>query len=114
MIDAGRANPALEYTPRTLTPTADAASVTRDGSVDPARARQTLGGAPLWARFATVAAGPVFNFILAMVVFAALAGLAALGGAASVVMGVAPVVAQADDARAALGLLLRLVERGVA
>lgn len=49
---------------------ADAASVTRDGSVDPARARQTLGGAPLWARFATVAAGPVFNFILAMVVFA--------------------------------------------
>lgn len=31
---------------------------------------------------------------------AALAGLAALGGAASVVMGVAPVVAQADDAKA--------------
>lgn len=49
---------------------ADAASATRDGSVDPRLARQTLGGAPLWARFATVAAGPVFNFILAAAVFA--------------------------------------------
>lgn len=49
---------------------ADVASATRDGTVDPALARQTLGGAPLWARFATVAAGPVFNFILAALVFA--------------------------------------------
>lgn len=49
---------------------ADVASATRDGTVDPALARQTLGGAPLWARFATVAAGPVFNFILAAAVFA--------------------------------------------
>jgi regulator of sigma E protease len=30
-----------------------------------------MHGAPLWARAATVAAGPVFNFILSMVVFAA-------------------------------------------
>ncbi|MDO5369091.1 RIP metalloprotease RseP [Paracoccus sp. (in: a-proteobacteria)] len=49
---------------------ADVASATRDGSVDPGVARQTLGGAPLWARFATVAAGPFFNFILAAAVFA--------------------------------------------
>ena len=49
---------------------ADVASATRDGTVDPALARQTLGGAPLWARFGTVAAGPVFNFILAALVFA--------------------------------------------
>lgn len=42
-------------------------------AVDPARARQTLTGAPLWARFATVAAGPVFNFILSILVFAGMA-----------------------------------------
>jgi regulator of sigma E protease len=32
--------------------------------------RATMHGAPLWARTATVAAGPVFNFILSIVVFA--------------------------------------------
>ncbi|MFT4149691.1 MAG: RIP metalloprotease RseP [Paracoccaceae bacterium] len=32
--------------------------------------RHTMHGAPLWARAATVAAGPVFNFILAVLVFA--------------------------------------------
>jgi regulator of sigma E protease len=31
--------------------------------------RHTMHGAPLWARAATVAAGPVFNFILSIVVF---------------------------------------------
>ena len=51
---------------------ADAASA---GSVpvDPDRARQSLTGAPLWARFATVAAGPVFNFVLSILVFAGMA-----------------------------------------
>ncbi|HRO13789.1 MAG TPA: RIP metalloprotease RseP [Paracoccus sp. (in: a-proteobacteria)] len=49
---------------------ADAASAGPGRAVDPRLARQTLGGAPLWARFATVAAGPVFNFILAALVFA--------------------------------------------
>ena len=34
--------------------------------------RHTMHGAPLWARAATVAAGPVFNFILSIAVFAAL------------------------------------------
>lgn len=33
--------------------------------------RQTMHGAPLWARAATIAAGPVFNFILSTLVFAA-------------------------------------------
>ena len=33
--------------------------------------RQTMLGAPLWARALTVAAGPVFNFILSILVFAA-------------------------------------------
>ena len=31
--------------------------------------RRTMHGAPLWARAATVAAGPVFNFILSILVF---------------------------------------------
>lgn len=48
----------------------NAASAGPGRGVDPGHARQTLHGAPLWARFATVAAGPVFNFILAAVVFA--------------------------------------------
>lgn len=51
---------------------ANAAS-TGSVAVDPARVRQTLTGAPLWARFATVAAGPVFNFILSILVFAGMA-----------------------------------------
>lgn len=40
---------------------------------DPAALRRTMHGAPLWARAATVAAGPVFNFILSILVFASLA-----------------------------------------
>ncbi len=31
--------------------------------------RQTMAGAPLWARAATVAAGPIFNFILSIAIF---------------------------------------------
>ena len=34
--------------------------------------RHTMHGAPLWARAATVAAGPVFNFILSIALFAAI------------------------------------------
>ena len=37
----------------------------------PERLRQTMHGAPLWARTATVAAGPVFNFILSILIFSA-------------------------------------------
>ncbi len=37
----------------------------------PEMQRHTMAGAPLWARTATVAAGPVFNFILSILVFAA-------------------------------------------
>jgi len=37
---------------------------------DPAALRRTMHGAPLWARTATVAAGPIFNFILSITVFA--------------------------------------------
>lgn len=48
----------------------NAASVGADETVQ--RSRDTMLGAPLWARSATVAAGPVFNFILSMFVFAGL------------------------------------------
>ncbi|MCB2115942.1 MAG: RIP metalloprotease RseP [Rhodobacteraceae bacterium] len=34
--------------------------------------RHTMHGAPLWARAATVAAGPIFNFILSIAVFGAM------------------------------------------
>lgn len=53
---------------------ANAASGTGDDSVEtmsPELRRQTMIGAPLWARTATVAAGPVFNFIFSIAVFGA-------------------------------------------
>ncbi len=49
---------------------ANAASVGSDGTVSAVDARRTMLGAPLWARVATVAAGPIFNFILAIAIFA--------------------------------------------
>ena len=53
---------------------ANAAS-TPDGEavreMTPEEQRRTMPGAPLWARAATVAAGPVFNFMLSIVIFAA-------------------------------------------
>ncbi|KGJ06202.1 zinc metalloprotease [Paracoccus halophilus] len=51
----------------------NAASAGSGAAVDPRRARQSLNGAPLWARFATVSAGPVFNFILSVLVFGGMA-----------------------------------------
>ena len=54
---------------------ADAASATRDGAalddMDATALRRTMHGAPLWARSATVAAGPLFNFILSILIFGA-------------------------------------------
>ena len=41
-------------------------------AMDAQARRRTMHGAPLWARAATVAAGPVFNFIFAFIVFAGL------------------------------------------
>jgi regulator of sigma E protease len=61
----------------------DAASSTDHAAVSalsPEEARHTMAGAPLWARAATVAAGPIFNFILALVV---LFGLITYTGVAS-------------------------------
>ncbi|HEY0274913.1 MAG TPA: RIP metalloprotease RseP [Paenirhodobacter sp.] len=40
--------------------------------LSPEERRHTMLGAPLWARAATVAAGPIFNFILSIAIFAAI------------------------------------------
>ncbi|MGC9417339.1 MAG: RIP metalloprotease RseP [Rhodovulum sp.] len=42
-------------------------------NMDAETRRHTMHGAPLWARTATVAAGPLFNFALSILVFAVLA-----------------------------------------
>ena len=57
----------------------DASSVRSTPVQDPERARRTMQGAPLWARSATVAAGPLFNFALSILVFA---GYFMIGGVA--------------------------------
>ena len=48
----------------------NAASVGAEAESASVPARHTMMGAPLWARTATVAAGPIANFILAVVIFA--------------------------------------------
>lgn len=40
-------------------------------AMPPEEARRTMHGAPLWARTATVAAGPIFNFVLSFLIFGA-------------------------------------------
>ncbi|MFY0619499.1 RIP metalloprotease RseP [Shimia sp.] len=40
------------------------------GEMDESELRHTMHGAPLWARASTVLAGPVFNFILSILIFA--------------------------------------------
>lgn len=53
---------------------ANAASASADertlARLSPAEIRRTMHGAPLWARTATVLAGPAFNFIFSILVFA--------------------------------------------
>lgn len=55
---------------------ANAASAGTDAEavagLSPEELRATMAGAPLWARAATVAAGPVFNFLLSIAVIAGL------------------------------------------
>ncbi len=52
---------------------ANAAGVGETGEVSEADVRRSMAGAPLWARSLTVLAGPVFNFILAIAIFAGIA-----------------------------------------
>ncbi len=70
---------------------ANAASAPDDGQMRELSAderRRSMHGAPLWARSATVAAGPAFNFVSAILIFA---GFALFGGVATE----APVVGSA-------------------
>ncbi|GAB5445903.1 RIP metalloprotease RseP [Gymnodinialimonas sp.] len=74
---------------------ANAASAGADGEamseMDARELRRSMPGAPLWARAATVAAGPIFNFILSIAIFA---GVVLTGGRAAddaIVGGLVPV-----------------------
>ncbi|AQS48325.1 RIP metalloprotease RseP [Thioclava nitratireducens] len=58
--------------------------------LSPEERRHTMHGAPLWARAATVAAGPVFNFILSILV---IAGLSLWAGKATETPAIQTVVA---------------------
>jgi len=78
-------------------PASDKASEIMD-TLDEETRRHTMHGAPLWARAATVAAGPVFNFILAILVFA---GVSLIRGEAIE----PPTVAQINPLPAATGAL---------
>ncbi|KPP88879.1 MAG: regulator of sigma E protease RseP [Rhodobacteraceae bacterium HLUCCA08] len=71
---------------------ANAASVGGDEEVP--KARNTMLGAPLWARAATVAAGPIFNFVLAALIFA---GVLIFNGQASGQLTVASVPDWPED-----------------
>ncbi len=44
-----------------------------EAAQDPEALRKTMHGAPLWARAATVAAGPIFNFALSILIFGGMA-----------------------------------------
>ena len=74
---------------------ADAASAGSDAEMihqmTPAELRATMHGAPLWARAATVAAGPIFNFILSLILFGL---LLSIRGVASDPMTIERVLAQ--------------------
>lgn len=77
---------------------ANAASAGADGAamgeMDAKERRRSMPGAPLWARSATVAAGPIFNFILSIAIFA---GVVLIGGRAAddaIVGGSIPVPAE--------------------
>lgn len=60
------------------------------GAMTADQRRHTMTGAPLWARAATVAAGPIFNFILAIVVYAILATMTGTPEEKPVVGGLRP------------------------
>ena len=67
-------------------------------TLTPAERRRTMHGAPLWARTATVAAGPLFNFIMSIAIFAAFFWVKGIATDVPVVATVTPV----SEASAAL------------
>jgi regulator of sigma E protease len=72
---------------------ANAASAPDDAALrglNAAERRRTMQGAPLWARTATVAAGPLFNFVSAILIFAGMALVSGVATEEPVVGRVAP------------------------
>lgn len=67
-------------------------------TLTPAERRRTMHGAPLWARTATVAAGPLFNFLMSIAVFAVFFWVKGIATDVPVVATVTPV----SEASAAL------------
>ncbi|WP_321363471.1 RIP metalloprotease RseP [uncultured Celeribacter sp.] len=59
--------------------------------MSPEEARHTMPGAPLWARTATVAAGPIFNFIFSFIVFTIFVLIAGKASETLIVDEIAPV-----------------------
>ena len=54
------------------------APLIKEKDTDLKKFRSTIHGAPLWARFLTVSAGPVFNFLFSIVIFFASSGFCEL------------------------------------
>ena len=71
------------------------AASAKDGSaiaaLTPEERRATMHGAPLWARTATVAAGPLFNFLMSIAIFAAFFWVKGIAGDPPVIASVTPV-----------------------
>lgn len=83
---------------------ADAASGAPDeetlSHLSPAERRHTLHGAPLWARAVTVAAGPVFNFALSILIFATVMLATGVATEVPTVAGLKPLPAGNGEIRA--------------
>jgi regulator of sigma E protease len=82
----------------------DAAAI---DALDMAERRRSMHGAPLWARSATVAAGPIFNFILSILIFAGVLMISGRPADAPVVG--APVPLPADMATLEAGDLITAI-----
>jgi regulator of sigma E protease len=76
--------------------------------MDSDQRRHTMHGAPLWARSATVAAGPVFNFVFSILVFALFLGMRGIADNTPVVGQLHPLPAPVQELRQ--GDLIRAVE----
>lgn len=83
----------------------DAEAVSR---MDSDQRRHTMHGAPLWARSATVAAGPAFNFAFSIIVFALFLGLRGIPDNTPVVGELHPLPAPVQELRQ--GDLIRAIE----
>ena len=78
---------------------ASGADSTAMANMDGDQRRHTMHGAPLWARSATVAAGPVFNFVFSIIVFALFLGLRGIASDTPIVGEIHPLPAAVQELR---------------